>query len=379
MKLERLGYKSRLKRYDRDVRAADDALLARHDRHEITRQIAGHLPEARADKLALVASYPTAEGLFSLRNLCHGLVRNGYQVVLVSTRSLDEALQAQVQDLCHTYLERPNFGRDFGSYATGLHWLRAQGIFDGIARLVLANDSLFWSDCTGDEIARFEDLSSPWRCLFEKHEIGPHPYHAQSYFQGFDPEVFGSAAFAEFWEGYVPRSERHHAIVKGEIGLTHTLLGAGFQAQPLYDFHAVWSRIEAEAQAGFPDMALREVLAWCLERPLRKPRQIDTPYALGFDPGHSAFVMTRLRQIVSDGFFTQNPPHDLGILCNALFGAPIKRDLCARFGEAIGAVVSLSRGFDGPDRRALEKGLVQKGPQARFQGFDRYLLDKGRI
>jgi hypothetical protein len=378
MKLERLGYKSRLKRHDRAVRAADEALLARHDRHEITGQISGHLPDVSGDRVALVASYPAAQGLFSLRNLCQGLARNGYQVVIVSTRPMDETLKAQVPGFCHSYLERPNFGRDFGSYAAGLNWLRGQRGFDGISRLVLANDSLFWSDRTGDEIARFEQLGSPWRCLFEKHEIGPHPYHAQSYFLGFDRAVFGSEAFASFWETYVPRSERHHAIVKGEIGLTHALLGAGFQAQPLYDFSAVWARIEEESRLGFPDAALREVLAWCLERPLRKPRRIDTAYPLSFEPDHCAFLMTRLRQIVSDGFFTQNPPHDLGVLCNALFGAPIKRDLCARYGEAIGAVVSLCSGFEGDDRRALEKALVQKGPQARFEGFDRYLLDKGR-
>ena len=53
--------------------------------------------------------------------------------------------RAKLEGLIDCYIERPNFGRDFGSYKTAFMHLFAQGWHEHCPRLLMLNDSIFYS------------------------------------------------------------------------------------------------------------------------------------------------------------------------------------------------------------------------------------------
>jgi hypothetical protein len=76
----------------------------------------------------------------------------GLYVIGVNTLKLRDP--SGLSGLLDCYIERPNFGRDFGSYRTGFLHLFERGWAKRCSRLLMANDSVFY---TGDKLAKFID------------------------------------------------------------------------------------------------------------------------------------------------------------------------------------------------------------------------------
>ena len=70
------------------------------------------------------------------------IAENGYAAVVVSNQPLAKADRDKVLGLCADYIERPNFGYDFGAYRDGV--LSIHERLASLKRLVLINDSAWY-------------------------------------------------------------------------------------------------------------------------------------------------------------------------------------------------------------------------------------------
>lgn len=143
------------------------------------------------------------------------------RVLVMSTASLtDEALAAVPPGV--ELVRRLNVGYDFFGWKTGLD-LAGYRDYD---QVVVCNDSYVGPlvpyrqifDAMADRPVDFWGLTQTWRRAL----------HVQSYFVCFRGWVVRSAAMRRFWSAMVPVSDRAEVIKRYEVGMSGTLLDAGF-------------------------------------------------------------------------------------------------------------------------------------------------------
>lgn len=267
-------------------------------------------------------------------------------------------------------------GRDFGSYKAGWEWIQKRGDLKNIDTLALVNDSLFYAKEIGATIKDMLAQKGGWLCMFENFQT---LYHAQSFFQIFRAPVFHSAAFADFWQNYVPSSARMHVITKGEVGFTRALMDAGFEPHAYYNA----MRLRADILGKFGNGPLPAMLEDTLNITFdfRNKKKDDRPCARKED--FLTLLPTDVAHKIGTMAETHNPTHAVGLLCNYLYQAPIKRDICYREVLAMSDLLALAQGFSAEEKESMFFDLRRKGVPANFAGIrkipQRLLWKAGRI
>ncbi|SEE66676.1 hypothetical protein SAMN05444161_6612 [Rhizobiales bacterium GAS191] len=327
----------------------------------------------RLTRAVIVATYPQGSEIFSTVNLLDALVANGFYVIVVSSRELDEHLSAELLPHCHCLLERHNIGHDFGAYKFGLEWFQRQDFLGRVEVLGLANDSMFYPKRFAEELGTLLSCEHPWMGLYESF-VWHH--HVQSFLQLFRREVFDAPCFKSFWSRYRPLSLRRHAIHKGEIGLSGCLQAAGYASSVLY----TTSRLRGDlmrrlGQGKNEDLPLHRILRLSLNDDYFAA--LATAAQSNLTPG---FVVEELvSRVVRQGEL-HNPTHGVGLLCNYLYGAPLKRDLCYRGTHTIADLVALSHEFDEAEKAKILSDLRRKGLYVSLMTKrQRHLFDTSRI
>lgn len=378
-------FANRLQLYTHDLRAyiSDIAKFRRHSKYALARETTGELNSGSlGGKVAIVAIYPTSDIMFSIRNICAALSRNGYSILLVSSTVVEDRLRDELRSCCTLLFERYGFGRDFGSYAAAIHWLDKEGRLGTVSSLVLANDSVFWPSNFSSEVKSLDSVDADWKCLFEHLKVRRVTPHAQSFFLMFGPKVINSSAFRKYWHDYTPWSTREHAIFEGEIGFSRCLIRAGFRPYAAYTFPRLWSELRARIDGGKVDLPLKLALFDMSDAGLMQIGSADIRLS---EIGNSGEVGMRDKiaidavRHVSHRFFEQSPSHGAGLLCNILLGAPLKRDYCSKYGTPIGLVLAAAQYYDEEDMKHLHTALLAKGTRVQYNDFEQFLLDKGRL
>lgn len=171
----------------------------------------------------------------------------GIYVVGVNT------LKVAQPDICRSYMdcyiERFNFGRDFGSYKSGFNYLYANGLAEQCPRLLMINDSVFFSK---KHIAKFvEDMfvdDVEVLAATENHEI---EHHLGSFCIAMDNAVLNSKKIKQYWRQYKNSDVRPVVIKNGEMAFSKALRGAishldGFGA--LYDVTLAVSKLRSDPE-----------------------------------------------------------------------------------------------------------------------------------
>ena len=97
--------------------------------------------EIASKKIALIALFEKGKLRNDVKRLLISLKNKGFDVVGVNTQQLEES-EREIFDL---YIERFNFGRDFGSYKLGfLNLFKIKTL--ELEKLVLFNDSVFYTN-----------------------------------------------------------------------------------------------------------------------------------------------------------------------------------------------------------------------------------------
>ncbi|MEB5705506.1 rhamnan synthesis F family protein [Pantoea anthophila] len=170
-------------------------------------------------KVMLLALYEKS----SLRNdtleLLKEAKRNNIFVIAVNTLKLEDINFPN--ELTDVYIERDNYGRDFGSYKAGMKYFFENNFHEKCERLLIINDSVFFSKL---------GLSDFVRNLFDTNvevlgatENSQHSHHLGSFCISVAGKITRNSKFKSFWYDYKPSNVRPLVIKRGEFGLSKLL------------------------------------------------------------------------------------------------------------------------------------------------------------
>lgn len=177
------------------------------------------------ERVAFIASYGrTSKISRSLATFVMELELGGYGVVVI------RASESQQMPIWPTWffgnpvvVRKPNFGYDFGSWATGL------ALFPELAKVpyvILANDSLLGPFATiASMLADFESSGCDVWGVANSNEI---TNHLQSFFLGFKRGVLSDRVLREFWLNVRHIEDKDLIVEKYELGLSRLLFSEGY-------------------------------------------------------------------------------------------------------------------------------------------------------
>jgi len=295
-------------------------------------------------------------------NLMNGLAENGFFILAVAARKLPPDLKNSVLSHCHHVIEKFSIRPDFGSIKTGWEWIKKNDALQGIDKLAIANDSLYYPKRISSTIGQMLALKGDWLSLFES---SPLPAHPQSFFQILRAPVFKADAFEEFWHNDAITTARLHEIVTGETGLASALLKAGFASQAYYHVARVQADILAALENESIPAGLQDALSLTLgfERNSKNGRL--PPRAQGALTLPVSEVARRIGKLAEGN----NPAHALGLLCNYLYQAPVKRDICSYNALDAHDLLALVQGFSVTEKKAMTADLARLSIAANIAGI----------
>ena len=170
-------------------------------------------------KIMLLALYQKGKVRPDVIRLLQAAKDAGLYVLAVNTLKLKDP--KTLNGLVDCYIERPNFGRDFGSYKTGFLHLFNRDWAEKCPRLLMINDSIFFSD---ERMPKFLDdmMSSEIEVLgsTENYEI---EYHLGSFCIAMAGTILRNQQFHTYWHKYRLSDVRPLVILRGEMRLSKTL------------------------------------------------------------------------------------------------------------------------------------------------------------
>lgn len=197
----------------------------------------------------------------------------GMYIMGVNTLAVGEP--EALRDHFDCYIERPNFGRDFGSYKTGFLHLFDTDAADACDRLIMCNDSVYYTKATLD--AFIGDLVDTELEVLGSTENFEYEYHLGSFCISLSGEILRDERFRKYWRNYRLTDVRPRVIRKGEMDLSKVLktcvssadnIGALYNASR---YHAEITGDGAALDTALDGVRRSGVIAW------RKfdPRAID--------------------------------------------------------------------------------------------------------
>ncbi len=199
---------------------------------------------AETPRIAIYLIFPSSGVLASHLWALDYLQNAGYAPLVVSNVPLSDADRAIVLDRCWRYIERENFGYDFGGYRDGV--LSIAQKLPKLERLVLLNDSNWFPlPGTGDWLAQMEALGTDLGAAVSNYCVTKVPadrynkmrwdysvnrrrFHYCSFALGYANTITSHPAFLKFWQRFRLSNVKKRTVSRGEIGLTQWVLKHGF-------------------------------------------------------------------------------------------------------------------------------------------------------
>ncbi len=167
----------------------------------------------------------------------------GLSVVFVTNAGfLRPAAMEQLKLVCAGVLIRRNVGYDFGAWREGFEQLSLPR--PNTRLVVMANDSVYGPiRSLADLLAGIDfEQADVWGCT----ESWQSRYHLQSYFMAFSPRVVASDAWKGFWENVRPTWSKGWLVRLYEVGLTQTLVKAGFSCRAVWPYQDLIKNIDID-------------------------------------------------------------------------------------------------------------------------------------
>ena len=172
-----------------------------------------------SQKILLLALYEKGTLRSDIETLLAVAKRLDMYTVCVNTLKLDSP--ERYNGLIDCYVERYNFGRDFGSYKTGFLHLYKRQWEERCPRVLMLNDSIFYSQKElMPFMAKLLNTKSEVLGATENHQI---EYHIGSFCLSLDGCTIRKEAFRRYWKQYANSDLRHVVIIRGEMGLSRML------------------------------------------------------------------------------------------------------------------------------------------------------------
>lgn len=174
-------------------------------------------------RIVLFALYEKDVLRKDVKNALKELYELDCTIVLVNSRKLSEASRNELTQWTTAYIERPNYGRDFGSYKDGMLWIYKNlkpEVID-VERLLILNDSVFYTRANLRSF--FTSLVNTQRPVYGatmNFQIIP---HIGSFCLSLSSSIFQHKDFKKFWRKYRKTDLRAHTIKYGELELSKLL------------------------------------------------------------------------------------------------------------------------------------------------------------
>lgn len=190
--------------------------------------------EFRTEKMLLLALYQNGTLRPDIVRMLKSAREQGIYVIAVNTLKLNQP--SQYSSLIDCYIERPNFGRDFGSYKTGFLHIYANNWEAQISRLMIANDSVFY---TKHRTAKFlRDMFNSEIEVLGSTENFDREHHLGSFCIAISNKIIRHKKLKYYWHKYKLTDLRPSVITRGEFMLSRTLRQCVSSAD---EFHALYS------------------------------------------------------------------------------------------------------------------------------------------
>ena len=210
----------------------------------------------QGQKILLLALYEKGRLRPDIENLLIRAKQLDMYVLAINTLKVQDPNSLKEKIDC--YIERPNFGRDFGSYKTGFLHLFKKGWEKQCPRLLMLNDSLFYSK---QNLAAFlnQMINTDIEVLgaTENHEI---EHHLGSFCISLQASMLQHSLFKNFWKNYTNTNIRPKVIKRGEMKLSKTLRKCASSADQFaayYDLNWLSNYLENNKEL------LNHVSDWC--------------------------------------------------------------------------------------------------------------------
>jgi glycosyltransferase involved in cell wall biosynthesis len=302
--------------------------------------------------LAIVVLYPRAGVRESANRLIDSLVASNYSVLVVMNQSaLSDEWLSSLSSKPIEILTRPNLGRDFGAYKIGYMHAEKTGYLKEINHLLFANDSVLYGSESVNFVRSMLKVSVPWHAMFVNYQIHT---HAQSFFQVFAKDIFQEKSFSKFWHDYYPSELRHHAINRGEVGLTKIALALGFSPVAYVNAKSI------------------------LESPEFGDFTPDEKFGIWSNHG-AAFLNTDIatfensKMLMRRQYLENNVTHHQGLLASRVLKSPLKLDIFQTGQVTLGGMEDTLNALGVQDQELQEviNVMTLKGTHASRRGFNR--------
>lgn len=262
------------------------------------------------EKFALIVLHPKAQTIRSVERLLNQFRLNSYQrfVIVNLSTDWDGDLKDMVLGNSELVLVRGNEGYDFGAWKAAINEILSDSRLKPKI-LILVNDSVYW--LPRSEMLLSDILSSPissdWSSLTFSGEVTP---HAQSFFQIFTTNAIQSKVYRQFWDRYLPQTNRSATIHRGEINFSAKLQDQGFMCKSYFEIGTLQAFLEEH-----------QTLLRC-----------EFPICISLDtsPGSKIRVTPELKELILRCFYHHNPSHHFAVILTKYFGFPAKIDLASQ-------------------------------------------------
>ncbi|MCW5653765.1 rhamnan synthesis F family protein [Hydrogenophaga sp.] len=192
---------------------------------------------ARTPKVAIFLIYQPRGMAGSVLATCQHLARHGYAVMLVANSPVSAQDQQTLGPYVWRFVERPNFGYDFGGYRDGIRLLWHWSVSP--EQLIILNDSVWFPLAQNESMIDAMEASSAGflgalRYVEPGQPEGEHAGIFLSYFFLLKRPVLTADVFLDYWNRYVSTSNKYLTVRRGERGFSRTLFAAQVPSEGIY-------------------------------------------------------------------------------------------------------------------------------------------------
>lgn len=201
-------------------------------------------------KVAIFLVYQPRGVAASVIATCKHLSCKGYAVLMVSNSPVTAQDRAALGAYVWRFVERKNFGYDFGGYRDGIRLLWYWSVSP--ETLVILNDSV-WFPLNSEESMLDSMEQSPANFLGALRHVdasevdGEHVGIFLSYFFLIKRPVLSSSIFIDYWKNYVSTSNKYLTVRRGERDFSRAMFSAGVSSEGIYSRDRFLRYMEAQS------------------------------------------------------------------------------------------------------------------------------------
>ena len=229
----------------------------------------GHLPKSK--RIAIFLIFPKSGLLDSHLHTLAYFRSKGYATLVVSNLPLCQTDKDILSENCWRFIQRPNFGYDFGGYRDGVLSLTED--LPHLERLVFINDSVWfplpnsrdWLDDVEELQVDFAGAASnfgtprpevhAFRSLKWSYSTQHRDFHICSFAICLRPNVLQDENFLSFWRGLRLTDKKKRTVRRGEIGFTQWALRHSFSVGTTLDVTDLDHELAALGEARLREVA----------------------------------------------------------------------------------------------------------------------------